>query len=177
MKLKILFFVVLCLFLATEIQADDEEFGFTGEFKQITLKEFPYGQLPEFPEKDFNIQKKTIRALMIGLTKLWEPEDSDFECFYYYSYHWPEYHEWWVGFIVVNYGDNEVSCTVTMQIKGPKKSVITRKATLQPNRADIFTAKVKLGDKVGLYTLIGKLTGGAKDIVKTKSYIYEIWDF
>jgi len=176
MKLKILFCVFLCLFLAVQVQANEKEFGFTGEFKQITLKEFPYGQIPEFPEKDFYIQGKTVRALMIGLKNYSKPDNPEYEIFDFYAYHWPGYHQWWVGFIVVNYGDNEVSCTVTMQIKGPKKSVITRKATLQPNEADIFVAEVELADKVGLYTLIGKLKGGAKDTVKTKSYIYEIWD-
>ena len=177
MKLKILFCVFLCLFLAVNVQANEKEFGFTGEFKQITLTKFLYSQLPEFPEKDFYIQGKTVRALMIGIKEYSKPDNPKYESFDFYSDHWPEYDEWWVGFIVVNYGDNEVSCTVTMQIKGPKKSVITRKATLQPNEATIFSAKVELADKIGLYTLIGKLTGGAKDTVKTKSYIYEIWDF
>lgn len=175
MKLKILLCVVVCLFLVAEIQANEKDFGFTGEFKQITLKKFPYGQLPEFPEKDFYIQGKTVRALMIGIKNYSKPDNPEYESFDFYAYHWPGYHEWWVGFIVVNFGNYEVPCTVTMKIKGPKKSTITRKATIQPNEATIFSAKVNLADRVGLYTLLGILTGGAKDRVKTRFYVYEIW--
>lgn len=176
MRLKILICVVVCLFLTIEIQGEEKEFGFTGDFKQITLKKFPYSQLPDFPEKDFYIEGKTVRALMIGIKEFSKPNNPKYESFEFYSDHWPEYDEWWVGFIVVNYGDNEVPCTITLKIKGPKQSVITREVTMQPNEATIFSAKIELAEKAGLYTLLGILTGGAKDRVKTKSYIYAVWD-
>lgn len=173
-------FCIIFLFSRT-VFADESDFGFTGEFRQHTLAVFssPVDQF-DGDESTANIQAtKKVKALTIGLRNFSEPDSPEYEMFDYYAYHWPEYHEWWVGFIVVNYQDTTVPCKITMQIKGPKKSIITRKAVLQPNQATIFSAEVKLASKPGLYTLIGKMTGngiGGGKTVTTRAYIYEVWD-
>ena len=184
MKNKFIICLWICLLTFSFVNAQEEEFGFTGEFVQSTLEVFsPFLIQQGFEVEDeipFTIQaKKKVKALMIGITDFAKPDNPDWEIFDFYSYHWPGYDDWWVGFIVVNYDNVEVPCKITMQLKGPKKSKITRQAVLQPNEATIFSAKVKLASKVGLYTLIGSIVGkdiGSGKKVTTRFYIYEIWD-
>lgn len=183
MKNKVLIGLIAFFIIVSFVRAEEKDFGFTGEFIQVTLDVFPpFSYLQGFEVEDeipITIQaKKRVKALMIGITNYDKPDNPEWEIFDFYSYHWPGYSDWWVGFIVVNYDDVTVPCEITMLIKGPEKSKITRDAILQPNEAVIFSAKVLLADTVGLYTLIGKIAGtdiGTGKKVKTRFYIYEIW--
>ena len=186
MKTRFLICLWVCLFTFSIVNAQEKDFGFTGEFTQRTLEVFPpflYQQGFEVEDEEDSVitiqAKKKVKALMIGITNLAKPDNPEWELFDFYSYHWPGYHDWWLGFIVVNYDNVTVPCKIKMQIKGPKKDTIKRDAVLQPNEATIFSAKVNLADKVGIYTLIGTIVG--KDIaagkkVSTRFYVYEIWD-
>lgn len=125
--------------------------------------------------------KKKVRALTIGIKEHYErpqPDDLDYIRFDYYSRHWPKYDDWYMCFIVVNYENKPVPCTIRMKMKGPSKKYIKRKAVLQPNQATMFVEKVKLANRPGLYTIEGSISG--KDIkwgrkVRNRFYIYEIW--
>jgi len=176
MKTKIFIMGFVCLFLFSFSRAE-EKFGFTGEFYQKTLIKFPISLAERFEVEDEFIKDGAVyvKALMVGIAD-WEPDNPEYETFDFWSYHWPEYSEWWIGFIVANYSNSSFSCTITMQLKGPGKSKITRKAVLQPNQATLFKAKVNLANQIGVYTAIGKISGiGGSGKVKTRFYIYEIW--
>jgi hypothetical protein len=114
---------------------------------------------------------------MIGVSKS-KPDNPEYEIFDFWSYHWPDHSEWWVGFIVCNYGENSVPVKITMELAGPKKSKIQRNAIVQPNEATLYKAKINLASQIGLYTLTGKITGtgiSSQNTVITRFYIYEIW--
>lgn len=183
-KTRFLICLWACLLMFAFASAQEEDFGFTGEFIQKTLEVFPpflhHQGFEVEDEKSFTIQaKRKVKALVIGITNLSKPDNPSWELFDFYAWHWPGYDDWWVGFIVVNYDNVTVPCKITMQIKGPKKSKITRQAVLQPNEATIFSAKVRLASKVGLYTLIGSMAGqnlGSGKKVTTRFYVYEVWD-
>lgn len=182
MKKMAIILICLCLFWPSFAQ--EKKFGFTGEFRQYTLKVFPpflsTRGFETIEEEDdaHTFAKRKVNALMIGLTNFDKPDNPEWEIYDFYAYYWPGYHEWWVGIVVVNYDSITAPCKIIMQINGPQKSKITRKAILQPDEAVVFSAKVNLANKAGLYTLIGKITGtdiGSGKLVKTRCYIYEIW--
>ena len=174
MKRIIIIVVVLFFLFPIIVQATEEPVGFTGEFTQEILHEFDFREAAE----NDPLAAKKVNPLTIGVNKYSRPDDPDYEYFYYNTYHWPGYHKWWVGFIVVNYDSVGVPCKLIMEIRGPANSTIIRNAILQPNQATIFSARVNLGNSRGVYTLTGKITGAGitgNNMVITRFYINDIW--
>jgi hypothetical protein len=183
MKTKIIVFFVAPL-LCISISHGEEKFGFRGEVRQITLKKLPPKILASFEADDEirnsrgDLTGNEVKALMIGVRKYSKPEDPEWEIYYFYTYHWPGETQWWVGFVVVNYGLTTVRGKIIMEIIGPKTSKIQRNAILQPEEATLFVAPINLASQVGLYTLNGKISGAGistDNSVTTRFYIYEIW--
>jgi hypothetical protein len=183
MGTRILIKLLLCSIIFSSISAE-EKFGFIGEFKQSVIKNFPIHNNKMKFEADNEIlyspkflSAYQVKALMIGISTL-KPDNPEYEIFDFWSYHWPGHSEWWVGFIVCNYGEKAVPVKTIMELAGPKKSKIQRNAILQPDEATLFKAKVNLASQIGLYTLTGKITGAgisSGNTVITRFYIYDIW--
>lgn len=183
MKIRIFAFCGILLFCFV-ISRGEEKFGFTGEMKQITLKRLPPKILGSFEADDEirnnrgDLTGSEVKALMIGIKNYSKPDNPDWEIYDFYSYHWPGYTKWWVGFVVVNYGSTTVPGKIIMELIGPKTSKIQRNVILQPDEATLFVAQVNLASQIGLYTLNGKISGtgiSTDNTVTTRFYIYEIW--
>ena len=172
----------MCCIIFSSINAK-EKFGFTGEFKQSVIKVFPVQNSKMKFEADNEIlyspkflSAYQVKALGIGISSL-KPDDPEYGIFRFWAIHIRGYSEWWVGFIVCNYGEKTAPVKITMELAGPKKSKIQRNAILQPNEATLFKSKINLASQIGLYTLTGKITGTGisnGNTVITRFYIYDI---
>jgi|Deesub1362B_J571_1020462.scaffolds.fasta_scaffold00001_840 hypothetical protein len=159
----------------------EPEFGFTGEVHEYLIKKLP----PRIEAGAVIDESKIIdkvAVLMVGFNSALKPTDSDFECFTFVNYYYPEtIFDSWVAMIVANYGNVPCnSATLSIEVKGPKSTKIEVKRTIPRNAVMLYVFKFnkKLSsDETGIYELIGQVsqqkTWTSRAI--TRFYINEIW--
>ncbi len=176
MKAKIIIWGLVLLFFSPVVNGED--FGFTGEFKEIKLKQLSPRIEPEI--KDGSKIIDTIKVLMIGFSSI-EPQDTDFECFNFVTYYYEEsIFDDWVAMIVANYGNKEAKkTTISIEVKGPKSSKIEVKRTIPQSYVMLYLFKFnkRFATTPAVYELIGEVN--SKKIwmsrAVTRLYIDEIW--
>jgi hypothetical protein len=183
MKTKILVLGLLCLIplLAwpQAVEKTEEEFGFTGEVRDILLKKLhPKVETEIYDEKDI-LDK--VKVLMVGFSSL-KLEDTDFECFEFVTYYYEEsIYDDWVAIIVANYGTKPAPNTkISIEVKGPKSSKIEITRTIPREAVMIYAFKFNKRfskETIGVYELIGMIYHHKVWTSKavTSLYIDEIW--
>jgi len=159
----------------------EPEFGFTGEVHEYLIEKLP----PKIENEAVIDESKIIdkvAVLMVGFNSALKPTDSDFECFTFVDYYYPEtIFDSWVAMIVANYGN--VPCnkaTLSIEVKGPKSTKIEVKRTIPRNAVMLYVFKFnkKLSsEETGVYELIGQVTQQKTWTSRaiTRFYINEIW--
>ena len=187
MKAKTLV-IFICIFLLVIMNTSifsqtkkEPEFGFTGEVYEYLIKKLPPKIESEAVVDESKIIDK-VAVLMVGFRSVIKPTDTDFECFDFVDFYWPETTlDSWVAMIVANYGN--VPCnkaTLSIEVKGPKSTKIEVKRTIPRNAVMLYVFKFnkKLSsEETGVYELIGQVsqqkTWTSRAI--TRFYINEIW--
>jgi hypothetical protein len=167
------------LVFSASFAQDEEEFGVMGELQEMALKQFPVMQTQE---ELAGLPGESVKALMIGITKFDPPDNPEWDIYHFYDYYWKNSPERWIGFVVVNYSNYDVNCRVQMELCYNEGQILWKKSwkkNIQENRAILYYIKTTRPNKIGLYSVRGKLYGakglGAYNEVKTNYYIYEIW--
>lgn len=183
MKIKILVLGLVCIIplLAwpQAIEKPEEEFGFTGEVREILLKKLhPKVETEIYDEKDI-LDK--VEVLMVGFSSL-KPEDTDFECFHFVTYYYEEsIFDDWVAIIVANYGNKPATnVKISIEVKGPKSSKIEITRVIPREAVMIYAFKFNKRfskEITGVYELIGMVYHHKVWTTKavTRLYIDEIW--
>ena len=169
------FFVLL--FVITVLKAGMNDFGFTGEFNEEASVKIPNFLLQNFELLgDTDGKTNKVVPLAIGVKKNFKPVNPMNPNFLYYSYNLLAYDQWWVGFIVVNFDDVEHLVDITMDVEGPLVSSITKTVKLDKHRVHLYSAKIKLANYIGLYSMTGKTEGEEVKTkkVNTRLYIYDV---
>jgi hypothetical protein len=117
-----------------------------------------------------------ILPLAVGMKKHVRPLNPITPNFLYYSYYLLAMDQWWMGCIVVNFDSVDQEIDLTMSMIGPERSSITQKVKIKKNSVKIFTAKVWPANYIGLYSLVGKVSGENIPVrkVNTRLYIYDV---
>jgi len=176
MKAKIFLLGLVFLFYSPLVHGED--FGFTGEFKEIKLKELSPRIEPLITDGSKIID--TVKVLMIGFSGI-EPDDTDFECFDFVTYYWEEAtQDDWIAMIVANYGNKDAKkITISIEVKGPKSSKIEVKKTIPKSSVMLYLSKFnkRFATTPAVYDLIGEVN--SKNIwtsrAVTRLYIDDIW--
>jgi len=187
-NMKFKFFVIcycfcLLIFMDSFVYSQstkEPEFGFTGEVYEYLIEKLPPKIEAEAVIDESKIIDK-VAVLMVGYSGL-KPTDTDFECFTFVDYYWPETpFDSWIAMIVANYGNTPCNkATISIEVKGPKSTKIEVKRTIPRNAVMLYVFKFnkKLSSKeTGVYELIGQVsqqkTWTSRAI--TRFYINEIW--
>lgn len=175
MKLQRLGLVALvALFWTPLVMAD--QYGFTGEFMEIKLADLtPSGQGGAILETLDAAATSKVRALAVGAKKLTAPISPYSPHFVYYAYNLIAIDEWWVGIIVSNSDDIDHTIKVQITVQGVLQTTVEQEFKLEAYSAKLFSAKLELPPKIGVFHLRGRVSGATINAttVKSKLFIYD----
>lgn len=183
-RILLIFICFGMIFIPALLQSQTQqepEFGFTGEVYEYLVEKLPAKIESKAVIDESKIIDK-VAVLMVGFNSALKPTDTDFECFHFVDYYWPDTSfDSWIAMIVANYGN--VPCnkaTLSIEVKGPKSTKIEVKRTIPQNAVMLYVFKFnkKLSStETGVYELIGQVsqqkTWTSRAI--TRLYINEIW--
>ncbi len=176
MKLKTTALLALMWFGLGSFPASADQYGFTGEFMEVKLAD-----LSSRSQGDMMLQildaadSSRVKALAVGAKKLTAPVSPYSPHFVYYAYNLIAIDEWWISIIVANWDEIDHVITVEIEIQGGLQSSIFQEFNLEANSAKLFSAKVELPPKVGMFHFKGKVTGETVNTstVKSKLLIFD----
>jgi hypothetical protein len=176
MKLKATALFALFLFSLGSFPASADQYGFTGEFMEVKLAD-----LSSRSQGDSILQildtadTSKVKALAVGAKKLTAPVSPYSPHFVYYAYNLIAIDEWWISIIVANWDDSDHVVTVEIEVQGVLQTSIFQEFNLEANSAKLFSAKVELPPKIGMFHFRGKVTGETINTssVKSKLLIFD----
>lgn len=183
MRTKVLALGLVCLISLfawpQTIEKPEEEFGFTGEVREILLRKLhPKTESQLIDGKDI-LDK--VEVLMVGFSGL-KPEDYDFECFHFVTYYYEDsIFDDWVAIIIANYGTKPTTGTkISIEVKGLKSSKIEITRVIPREAVMIYAFEFNKRfskQTTGVYELIGMIYHHKMWTSKatTRVYIDEIW--
>lgn len=174
---KYLIVLAVGLSLIYPLSAGHKNFGFAGPIEDGVEVEISPTMAPLFVGLEAAEEgASVILPLAVGMKKHVRPLNPLSPHFLYYSYYLLGMDQWWMGCIVVNFDSVDHEVDLTMSMKGPEKASITQKVTIKKNSVKIFTAKIWPADYIGLYSLVGKVSGENISVrkVNTRLYIYDV---
>ena len=178
MKTRCLTVLVIFMLASSVLQADDRNFGFTGEMNEEATMEIPASFLPAFAlDGDVDGKCSKVVPLAVGLKKNFRPVNPLSPNFLYYSYYLLVLDQWWAGFIVVNFDNKSHEIEVTIRVEGPTTSSTTKTIIIEGKKVKLYSAKINLAEFPALYHLTGKIEGKTVHTrsVRTRFYCYDVF--
>jgi len=168
--------LALLWFSLGSLPASVDQYGFTGEFMEVKLADLsPRSQGDSMLQILDAADTSRVKALAVGAKKLTAPVSPYSPHFVYYAYNLLAIDEWWISIIVANYDDSDHVITVQIEVQGVLQTSIFQEFELEANSAKLFSAKVELPPKIGMFHFRGKVTGETVNTstVKSKLLIFD----